>query len=363
MAPPTPSPAQPQPPAVLLPPSVTIPPPTLVHGYPAALAQTGAIPRIDLPIAVAPTPSRIAPEPPQPVEEYQPYEEPAPQPAFRPQPAPQRFRISFVGVCKSEWVKLFTLNSTWWVIGVTIVVSVGLGAVVMLSMRTLMLNANLDVQMSPRTIYATAAAASSSSGTSDLLEIILGVLAVLFITNEYSSGQIRSTLTAVPKRWPMLAAKALIIAVVGYVVSFIAHYGAIIAGWPVVAGIDTSTLPSGWGLVDDRFTVGTLKTMALMSLSTVFVLIFALAVGALVRNTAAGISVLVIVLLILPMIVQFLPWDWSQSMLHYLLSASQMGVYNPDASTLSFASALWVTAAWAVVPLVAAGVLLRTRDA
>jgi len=263
---------------------------------------------------------------------------------------PWRHRVTFARICRSEWIKLFTLSSTWWVLVITVVATVGLGAIAMSSMRMKILD----------TASGTAYASGAASDLGQILQLILGVLAVLFITNEYSSGQIRSSLTAVPRRWPMLVAKTVVISIVGFIASFIAYYGAILVGWLMVRG---TALPPGWTLVDDRYTAATAEKIAYMSLSTVFVLIFALAAGALLRNTAAGISTLVGVLFLLPVLLNVLQWDWVQTARNYLLSFSQIGIYATGSPPLDFVTSLWVTAVWAFAPLVAALILLQARDA
>jgi len=263
---------------------------------------------------------------------------------------PARHRVTFARICRSEWVKLFTLSSTWWVLGITVAATFGLGAIIMSSKRLQILD----------TTSGTAYASGAAADLGQILQLILGVLAVLFITNEYSSGQIRSSLTAVPKRWPVLVAKTVIISVVGFITSFVAYYGAILVGWLMVKG---TKLPLGWKLIDDRFTGATAKTIALMSLSTVFVLIFALAAGALLRNTAAGISTLVGVLFLLPVLLNALQWDWVLTAQHYLLSFAQIGIYSTASPPLSFVTSLWVSAVWAFAPLVVALFLLQARDA
>jgi len=269
----------------------------------------------------------------------------------------RRNRVSFLRVCKSEWIKLFTLNSTWWVLFVTIAAALGLGVLMMGSMRALVTDILGGSTMTPQELRATDAASQSVQ----LLQLILGVLAVLFITNEYSSGQIRSSLTAVPKRWPVLAAKTVVISVVTFFMSGLSYYGAVLAGWPMIARFSNTELPEGWSLVDDRFTVGSLKMIALMSLATVLTLIFALAVGALLRNTAAGISTVVVVLFLLPVFMNILSWDWAATAHGYLLSSCQAGIYEDG--PLDFVKSLWVTGVWAFAPLLVAGVILQVRDA
>ena len=296
---------------------------------------------------------------------------PAPAPeatSFSSQPV-NNGRVNFLHVVKSEWIKLFTLRSTWWVLGATLVVTVGFGIMMMVSIRSV-INVPVDTAQMGDILPGNTLRASIAAQMIVFTQVILGVLGVLFITNEYSSGQIRSTLTAVPTRWPVLAAKTLIIAVVGYVITFVAGYGAILASWPFVSNLGSSgELPANWQLIDDRFAPETLKMMAGMALATALVVVFALGVGALVRNTAAGIAIVVVLLFILPSVISLLHWDWVVTAQNYLLTNCQLGLFplpGTDASlngTFSFLKSLWVTALWAVVPTVGAGVLLKTRDA
>ena len=329
-----------------------------VAAYLSAQYPTGNQKKVDLatlppPVPVAPVASAVAPTPPRPV---------APRPPTAPTKPPEAppvatGHVNFLYVCKAEWIKLVTLRSTWWVIAVTIVVSVGLGAVIMASMYSLIAHPEItNVQIPPQTIKATDAAQVMVFG-----QLILSVLGVLFVSNEYSSGQIRSTLTAVPSRWPVLAAKTLIIAAVAYVISFVSSYGAVIIGWLIVGGVNPSTLPDGWKLVDDRFTTDGLQLVAGMALATMFVVVFALAVATIARNTAAGIAIVVVVLFIVPIVASFLHWDWVATAHSYMLDQCQGGLYFNG--VFDFVKSLWVTAIWAVAPTVAAGVLLRTRDA
>jgi hypothetical protein len=69
-----------------------------------------------------------------------------------------------------------------------------------------------------------------------LAQLIVGALAVLFLSSEYTTGMIRSTMTAVPTRLPGLAAKAVIIAVVSYVVTTAAVYLAFLIADPILQG-------------------------------------------------------------------------------------------------------------------------------
>jgi len=291
---------------------------------------------------------------------------------------PATGRVGFLGVLRAEAIKLFSLRSTWWVLGVTLMVTVGLGALVQYSMRILAGMPQLIEQsgMGSMTIKATAAATQSYI----LAELILAALAVLVATHEYSSGQIRSTLTAVPTRIMVLAAKAAVVAGVTFVTGFVTYYLTTIVSWMFLANLGKSAtpIPPGWTLTDNRFTGDGLRTIAGMALATALVALFALAAGMMTRNTAAAIVVVVIVLLVLSQLLGALGTvaHWIAHIQPYLLDGSQIGLSQPagtsvDAagSTVStggpfgFWKSLLVTGLWAGLPLVGAGVLLMQRDA
>jgi ABC-2 type transport system permease protein len=198
--------------------------------------------------------------------------------------------------------------------------------------------------------------ASDNAGIGVLAQLIICILAVLCATNEYSSGQIRATLTAAPGRVSTLMSKAAIIVLVSGVVTFVATYAAVLIGWPFI---------SSFG-VDDRFTWACLKIVLGMTLATVLVAVFALSVGFIVRNTAAGIGIVVAFLFVLSLLFSLVHVDWVQTMHTYMIDMCQVGLYAPDAVSagyFDFLKSLWVTGLWAVVPLVGAGVLLKARDA
>ena len=266
-------------------------------------------------------------------------------------------RVRFPGVVKAEWIKLWSLASTWWVVGVTLAVTVGFGALMGFSFAAM-----TDLAAGPATGLPGAAPtlflASDAATMMSLGEVVVAILAVLFATNEYSSGQIRATFAAVPGRTAVLAAKAAIIGVVAFALAFAAAYGAILAAWPFMKAI----------AVDNRFDGG-LRSALGWALATALVAMLALAVGFLVRNTAGAIGIVVALLLLVGGLLGLLPWHWVAAVRPYLIDTSQAGLYTvPGSSMMSagpfgFVKSAWVTALWAVVPLVGAGALLKTRDA
>ena len=272
-------------------------------------------------------------------------------------------RVNFARVVKSETIKLFTLHSTWWTLAVAAVITVGFGVLTGYSHYNM---ARIAGEIDPGSIQSAALRASdaiTSTSAIYLEQLVICVLAVLAVTNDYSSGQMRSTLVAVPARTPVLAAKALIVAVVAFVTSFVTEFLAMLAGWPFLAGYASGRLPlqPGWSVTDDRFSAATFHVLLGIALATVCMAVFALAVGALLRNTAAGIAVVFVVVLLLPSIAGAFSWHWATAAASYLLTPALQGLYVT--AVFGFAKSLVVGVLWAVVPAVAAGILLKRRDA
>jgi len=274
-------------------------------------------------------------------------------------------RVNFARVVKSETIKLFTLRSTWWTLAIAAVITIGIGVLTAYTHRGLALSRDLIEagKISPLAMRASDAVTNPSAVY--LAQVIICVLAVLAVTNDYSSGQIRSTLAAVPTRTPVLVAKAVIVGVVAYVVTFVAWFVAMLAGWPLLAGFVSGRLPlePGWTVVDDRFAAATLATIAGMALASLLMAVFALAVGALLRNTAAGIAVVFVVIMLLPGLISALPWAPAQTASIYMLTSCLQGLYMTAGAAFDFVKSLWTGVLWALVPTVAAGILLKRRDA
>jgi ABC-2 type transport system permease protein len=122
-------------------------------------------------------------------------------------------------VIRSEWTKLWSLRSTRWAIGLSVLTMAGLGILIS---AVQMAHWN---HLSPGD-RATFSATDVSLGGWHIAELAIGVLGVLVITGEYSTGQIRSTFAAVPRRLPVLWAKTLVYAAVTLVLMLVASLAA-----------------------------------------------------------------------------------------------------------------------------------------
>jgi ABC-2 type transport system permease protein len=259
-------------------------------------------------------------------------------------------RVTQARVVRSEWTKLWTLRSTRWSLLAAVFAMAILGMVV------------AGFQMGHWARFdpherATYSAINTGVGGYHLAQLAIGVLGVLVITGEYATGMIRSSLMAVPRRLPVLWAKAGIFGAVTFVLmlisAFISFFGvqAIVKQHHVQA-----TLGSPHAL---RAVIGVALYLAVLGVLTV-------AIGGMVRNTAGGIATFVGLLFVLPGIVAILPSSIGDSINPYLpLNAGTTVATdtfdNPHhlAPWTGFA----VFCLYTVIALVAAAITLKRRDA
>jgi len=269
-------------------------------------------------------------------------------------------RVTFPRVVAAEWRKMGSLRSTWWTLGVFVVVHAGFGAMYGLSLR-------LAAQRG-QTLDQTQGVAASWVGIT-LTQLALVVLAVLTITAEYSSGQIRNTLMAVPTRTPVLAAKVVVLVAVTLVAAAVACLASV--GLAALVGRDHV-----------QFTLSTGQTVWQLAAGPLYlagIVLFGFAAGALIRNSAAAMATIVALLLIVQNVLADLPFYLTKVIAPWLpgLAGEQMFFTDADlararatAASQSDPGAIlnqWqgfvVLLAWGVVFWVLAVVLLRRRDA
>lgn len=261
-------------------------------------------------------------------------------------------RVTFAGVLRSEWIKLTSVRSIGWAIAIAVVITAGLGALATLATLATAPEGAIEQGMFAEMPVA-------SLGASGLLvsQLVFAVLGVIAITGEYGSGQIRSSLTAVPKRLPVLGAKALVLGLIAFVASGIAL---------AVGMASTVGVALGFGVELDSMRLGGDVPLAVLTGAAYLALltVFSLAVGAIVRSGAGGIAIALGVLLVLPTIVGLVPFEWVQEASPYLLPNAGMTMSMPGAEPgEDFWRALAVTVAWPAIALLGAAAAMVRRDA
>jgi ABC-type transport system involved in multi-copper enzyme maturation permease subunit len=248
-------------------------------------------------------------------------------------------------VIRSEWVKWKTLRSTWAVLGVAMVAMVLIGLIEAYNTRHL--SANLQ---------ANDIAPSGPLQGFYLGQLLIGSLGVLFVSGEYSTGMIRSTLAAVPKRIPVLWAKlAVFVGVVGtsmIVITFVAFLSA--------QGL-LSHYRTGFSLGDP----GVLRVVLGTGIYMTLIGVIGAALAWIVRSTPGSLVAFVGVVLVLPVLFGDALGNWGKNIGKFLPSSAGMRFAEsaPDGYTLTPWWGLVVLVGWVVVGLAVAVVLLRRRDA
>ncbi|MGW3283283.1 ABC transporter permease [Streptomyces sp. NPDC001002] len=271
-----------------------------------------------------------------------------------PTPAPARTTVHKVTgprVLRSEWAKFWSLRSSWITLGVAVFLLVLFGTIA-------------SHTYSPDGGAGGGRPGPGSGGDSDAVSLALtgvtfaslamGVLGVLLSAGEYTTGMIRSTLTAVPRRLPVLWAKAAVIGPVALVLTAVGALAAFEFGAPGLDGTDIAL-----SLGDD----GVLRSLAGAGVYLALVAVFGVALGMLIRSSAGAIASLVGILLILPGLASLLPDSWDDTLSPYFPSNAGQAVYalHESSGSLSPGAGLAVFAGWVALALVgAAGRLIRT---
>jgi ABC-type transport system involved in multi-copper enzyme maturation permease subunit len=194
-------------------------------------------------------------------------------------------------------------------------------------------------------------------GGVQLAQLAIGVLGVLVITGEYSTGMIRASLTAVPKRLPVLWAKTAVYAVVSFALMVPSVLIAFFASQAILSKHDILQISFGHGGVA-RAVIGGAVYLALLAVLTV-------ALGTIVRNTAGGIAVFAAIFFVIPPLLNILPTSWNNAISPYLPDAAGRAIFSltHGAHDLAPGPGLALFAGYCALALALAAVVLVRRDA
>jgi ABC-type transport system involved in multi-copper enzyme maturation permease subunit len=256
--------------------------------------------------------------------------------------------VTLARVARAEWTKLRTLPSAGWSMLAALTLTVGFG----------ILYAELRAARPPHGPAATARwdpVAVSLSGV-QLAVLAAGVLGVLAVTGEYGTGQIRATLTAVPRRLPVLWGKAAALAAACLAVCLPATLTAFLAGQAILAPHHLAmTLGSP----------GAARAVLASALYMTTAALFGLGLGGLIRNTAGAVATLAGALFGLQILVGLLPGTLAAHLGQYLPAAAGAATTAaiPTAGTLSPFTGLAVFAGYTAAALALAAWQIHRRDA
>jgi ABC-2 type transport system permease protein len=257
-------------------------------------------------------------------------------------------RVTLARVIHSEWTKLRSLPSTRWSLLITVVSIVGFG----------LMYSVLRVTRPPATPAAIASFDSTAVSLTgvQLAQFAAGVLGVLLVAGEYATGLIRTSLTAVPARLPVLWGKAIVFALTTLAVCLPATVAAFLAGQSILEAKQLD-IPIGHPGVA-RAVFGSALYLAAIGL-------LGLGLGALLRSTAGAVATLLGLLFGPQLLTGLLPSAWSDRVYPYLPVPAGAAVANvkPDSLALAPWTGFALFCGYTAVVLALAAWQLRRRDA
>ena len=260
-----------------------------------------------------------------------------------------RDRYGLGNLTRMEWIKLRTVRSTGWGLGILAVSMIGFAVLV---------NGLLAAHWGHTSAADRASFDPTNEGFTGLIigQLVMAVLGVLFISSEFSSGLIRATLAAAPRRPLVLAAKTVVFGgaalVAGEVLAFISFF----AGELIMkSGVPHATLAQS----------GVLRAVLMAGAYAALSGLFGLGLGAIIRHTAGGIAAAAAVIFVVPFLTLPLPESLRNGVVKFLpeqIAASSITAVKPEAHSLSPWLGFGLLCLYAAVLLGAGAVMLVKRD-
>ena len=262
---------------------------------------------------------------------------------------PANLKVTQLRVLRSEWVKFWSLRSSYFTLAGTVAGMIGFGA--LFSAVT----ANRWADMSPLRRAGFDAVGTSLRGF-ELAQLIIGVLGVLLVTGEYGTGMIRASMSAAPKRLPVVWAKAAVFTIVAFIVGEVSSFVAFFVGQALLSSQHIQTTLSAPEVLRVVFGTGVYLTL---------VGLLGVGLGWIIRSTAGGIATLFGLLLVLPALGDALPQSWAVHVVPYLPSnaGQTLATLHPDPGMLAPWTGFGVFCVYVVVAFVGAAILVKRRDA
>jgi ABC-2 type transport system permease protein len=292
------------------------------------------------------------------------------------------------GAIASEFTKLRSVRSTYWTLGSLFLVSVGLSAAICAGTAANLVNNPGNKAQFDATQHALLAFFF-------LGELIITVIGAMVITSEYSTGMVRTSLSAQPRRGVVYAAKAITLAAVTLVISIITSFIAFFVGQILLSGkgvaaslFHTITVPAnanvnctgggpgvGPGTCTATFSGTDVVTASAVltaiigcALFVTLIALLAFGAGAIIRHTAGAITTVIGLVFVIPIVENALPSNWHNDIMRFLPDAANQVISVTVAGTdpthlWSAWPQLGVTALWAAVLVGIGAYLFRKRDA
>jgi ABC-2 type transport system permease protein len=256
-------------------------------------------------------------------------------------------------VLRAEWTKVRTVPETAWLVAATAVLTIGVSVAVVAVARC-----------GPGSACTADTTKLSLTGV-EVGQAVVAMLAVLAMSNEYSTGMIRTTFTAMPRRFAVLTAKAAVLTGLVLPAAIIGVVGSLLAGREMLPG-NGFTAAHGFALLSlghgptVRAAVGSVLYLALVGL-------LSLGLTVIVRDSAVSIGTVLGVIYLAPIVAQFVGNPvWQRRIERYAPTSAGLTVQDTTGMhhlPIGPWGGLAVLAIWAAAALLVGGVLLRLRDA
>ena len=257
--------------------------------------------------------------------------------------------LTFSRLLRAEWLKLRTLRSTWLTLAGAVFVLVLAAGLIANHLHGNLTHPGQFQDPRDRDVLTTPLRGFG------VTQLIVGVLGVLSITGEYATGMIRATFTAVPKRLPVIAAKIVVFAALGFAAMLLAAFAAFFTSQAI---LDTYGVGLG--------THHALRVVIALAGYLTLVGLLGLGLGFIVRSTAGAIASLVGLLLVAPGILAALSTSWATTASHYLPLNAGLAMFSDTPATggdLTPAGGLTVMTLWVLASFIGATIVVTQRDA
>lgn len=257
------------------------------------------------------------------------------------------------GLLRAEWTKIRSVRSTVWSLIAFVIVTIGFSLILAIVISNVWDKPGGHANHAALHTDPTSVIYGVGFG---LGQLALCVLGVIVMTSEYTTGAIRSSLLAVPRRLPMLAAKAIVFAVLELIVAAVTVFAVFFIVTSILHSHIVITLGQP-GIL--RATLGGIAYLVVLG-------IFAMAVGGLIRHTAGAIATVIGLILVVPPLVALIPGTIAHHIHGYLPTVAGQLIgqtAQQSGDVLSPWQGFGVFCAWTVVLLAVSGWLLVRRDA
>lgn len=251
-------------------------------------------------------------------------------------------------VLKSEWTKIRSVQSTVWTLGLAVVVTIALGILI-----SLLTKSEFD-SLSARDRMAFDPTFISFAGMS-LGQLAMIVFGVLVVSNEYSTGMIRTSLAAVPQRGLFLFGKVVVATVLAFVIGVITSFAAFFLGQAMLGEHKAS--------IGDP---GVLRAVIGGGLYMTLIAMFSMGVAAMLRSPMLSLGILMPFFFLISNILgnvsatkdigRFLPDQAGSKIMQVVPPLDDDTPYGPWGG-------LGIMAIWVIAALIGGYVLLKKRDA